>query len=169
MACSECGKREIFGGMVQCDQCDEWTHYECAHLKSDEVEQILNFFCEKCEDEEHVITWRRKRASEAQKTIKDKEYHEVEDIIGHRETREEREFLVRWKGYSGPDKETWEPKCHLDGAIDLLQRYCRRKEIALSSVAGLLGASVVDQIEHNESNWVSMDAVINKFHSVARS
>jgi len=105
MACSERGKREIFGGMVQCDECDEWTHYECAHVKSNEVEQFLNF-CEKCEDEGHVITWRRKRASEARKTIKDKEYYEVEDIIGHRETREGREFLVRWKGYSGLDKET---------------------------------------------------------------
>ena len=48
---------------------------------------------------------------------------EVEDIVAMRNRRHQREFRVKWKGYS---RLTWEPEKHLDGCKQLVNRFLRR-------------------------------------------
>lgn len=43
--CQECGKYD-YSKMVQCDQCDKWSHYICAGV-GDEIQNI-DWSCPRC-------------------------------------------------------------------------------------------------------------------------
>lgn len=158
---------------IQCDMCDAWTHFECAKLTSQQVDSIINYFCEGCrDDDEHLITWRRLTATKEQRVMKSKHYYDVELIKDHRNEGSGREFLVEWKGCpvrpgSDTNVTSWEPEKHLDGCIDLLQQYCMQRQIQLSSIQGLMGADS-DNNDHETSNWIDMNILLNKFVQVRR-
>lgn len=61
--------------------------------------------------------------------IDGEEEWEVEEILDHRETREGRQYLVRWKGYSEAG-DTWEPLEHLLRAGEMLARYLRSRGLS---------------------------------------
>lgn len=135
--CRECGTNNA-GKCVQCDKCYYWYHCKCAKL-GNSVNKILNFFCEGCEGGEYITTWRRKPATEEQKRDKAKNFFDVIAVMAHRWTNGKREFKVRWANpaNSPPTRvhdETWEAEKHLDGAIDLLQHYCRLHKLELSTI-----------------------------------
>lgn len=168
--CVRCNRQNTGEDSIQCDLCDCWTHFGCAKLDAQQVERIINYFCESCRDDEHLITWRRVLATEEQRVMKSKHYYEVASIKGHRNSGAKREFLVEWQDC--PVKEgaednvcTWEPEKNLDGAIDFLQRYCQEKSIKLSEITGLLGADR-DQDDHNVDNWVTLDTILEKLTKV---
>ena len=164
--CTIC-KTETGGVSVQCDRCDFWVHVSCANLTERQVERIVNYFCDECSDEQHLTTWRRVRASERQKRIKERFYYEVREIRGFREGSTGREFLVGWQAVSRRGSSTgascsWEPEHHLDGAIDLLQQYCRSNSLPLSEIEGLMGADENDE-DTRIANWVSMSTILTTF------
>lgn len=54
----------------------------------------------------------------------------VESIVAHKETRQGRRYLVKWKGY-GPAHNTWEPIAHLEGVGDFLEGYLQSQPAPL--------------------------------------
>lgn len=152
---------------ICCDKCDRWTHYSCAELTPKEVEVIINYYCDECEDEEHLTEWRRVRGTVSQRITKEREYYEVQGIHDHREVNGKRQFLIEWKS-DRPNQRvrTWEPEEHLDGAIDLLQQYCRKKRISLSKIVGLVGANLDSDQEISRANWADMDTILDKFQTL---
>ena len=94
-ACKKCRGDGTGESSIQCDKCDLWTHYSCARLTGQDVRNILNYFCDDCKNEEHLTSWVWKEPRTfGQWAIKEPDYCEVEDIIGHREERNGRELLV---------------------------------------------------------------------------
>lgn len=55
-------------------------------------------------------------------------------------------FLIEWKDVPKDDGDfrSLEPEIHLDGAIDILQRYCRPLNLDLSNIKRLLGGKRED-------------------------
>ena len=51
--------------------------------------------------------------------------YKVEKILDVRVRRNRYEYLVDWKGY-GPSERTWEPRCNLDNASELVNDFHRR-------------------------------------------
>ena len=47
---------------------------------------------------------------------------EVEEVLGHRDRRRRREYLVKWVGYPSLNN-TWEPLSNLGNAMDVVERY----------------------------------------------
>jgi len=132
--------------------------------KKQAEEEIINYFCNACKDDDHLTEWRKEEADEEKKELKAREYYEVQDIVDHLIRDGKREFLVEWKEDSGRSNirtRTWEPEEHLDRALDLLQRYCRDHGIALSKIVGLVGANL-DEVTAR-SNWVRMNTIVEKF------
>lgn len=153
---------------IGCDKCDRWVHYSCADLTEEYVSMIINYFCLECEDEKHLTSWRKSRGTVAQRIRKEQDYYEVSNIIDHRECADHREFLIEWKATvqrTGRHEHSWEPEKHFDGAIDILQKYCRDKTIALSKIKGLLGASL-EQDNLNRENWTTLDNVLRTFEEL---
>lgn len=169
--CSKCKESIPNSWTVQCDRCDDSVHFGCAGLTRDQVNDIINFFCDRCRNKTRLCTWLRVGATREQKQTKLHEYYEVEDINDHHVVGSERQFLVEWKNCpvknTGINECSWEPERNLDGAIDVLQHYCMEKSIELSSIQGLMGAGS-DSSEHNRSNWVSMTTLLNMFTKVRR-
>lgn len=164
--CSEKNGEEVVG----CDKCDRWTHLSCADLTKEYVDIITNYYCEDCEDNDHLTSWRKVRGTVAQRIRKDREYYEVNKIIGHRPsaTRPNRDFLIEWKEVvrrTGRHAQSWEPEEHLDGSIDLLQKYCRQKKIPLSNIIGLAGANT-ESNNLERGNWATMDTILSKFDAI---
>ncbi len=54
--------------------------------------------------------------------VQDGEYFQVEDILEWREGEEEREYLVKWKGY-GHKHNTWEPATHFKTCPEVLEEF----------------------------------------------
>ena len=52
----------------------------------------------------------------------DNEAWEVESVLNDRTVNGQRQYLVRWAGYS-PDWDQWEPEENLEGARDLVRQY----------------------------------------------
>lgn len=154
---------------VCCDGCDMWTHYSCANLTEQEVNIIINYYCDDCEEKGSLTNWRKVRGTISQRITKDREYYEVEGFVDHREVDGDRQFLVKWKNEDGnghPYTTTWEPEKYLDGALDLLQRYCREQQITLSKVTGLLGADIGAGQELSKDNWVPMASILSKLQTL---
>ncbi|KAH7070033.1 hypothetical protein FB567DRAFT_218348 [Paraphoma chrysanthemicola] len=47
----------------------------------------------------------------------------VEKILGHKFTKGELVFDVKWQGYDDPKDRTWEPEANMGGAVDVLAEY----------------------------------------------
>jgi len=143
---------------VQCEHCEIWFHYSCAKLSSEEVDRIENFFCSQCESEHSKLTtWKAVRPNKQQKLDKLRNYHEVEKILSSKTVGATRKFFVKWKKYSSRYN-SWEPEKNLDGCLDLLQQYLKRKNLPLSTMTGLLGAA--GHVKFNRSNWITMDRIV---------
>lgn len=156
------------GKFVACDRCDKWFHCSCCELTDEEIDQVVNFFCPGCETEKLFTTWKRKKATREQRIDKSKNYYDVGAILDDKERNGKRFFKVAWKNGPGISetaarKCTWEPEKNLDGAIDLLQLYCRLGKIPLSKIDGLLGADIEKISESNRSNWISMNTLLENF------
>ena len=57
--------------------------------------------------------------------LAEEETYEVKDIVGKRTGRGQFQYLVEWEGY---DKRTWEPISNLDGCLDTVEAYRKRKK-----------------------------------------
>jgi hypothetical protein len=62
--------------------------------------------------------------------IDGQEEYEVEEILGHEGSGKTRRYLVKWKGYDGPEHNTREPERNLIHAPVPLRRYCARVGLA---------------------------------------
>lgn len=149
--------------VISCDSCGEWSHCTCVGLTEGDVEFIRDWYCNKCESKGKISKWRRFQASAEKRVEKEKHYYDVELIEKVREVENKREFYIKWKGYT---KKTWEPEEHLDGSIDLLQKFLRQKGLPISRIRGLLGSDNTEDC--NRMNWVSMDKLLENFHSAKR-
>lgn len=168
--CMICKKDLIDSNLIQCDQCDKWTHYECAGLTSNLVDKIVNYFCNKCTTPNRITVWHRAQRNAQQRTEK-QFYYDVRNIIGHKDGEDGREFLVSWdkvgrsKTYPRP---SWEPERNLDSAIDILQHYCRTNNLPLSEIEGLVGANR-DAVDTRVQNWITMPVVLERFRKLKAS
>lgn len=174
LECMVCETKRPGRRSVQCDKCDRWSHYSCVGLSREQVDQMINYFCDNCRSDRFMITWRRVTATQKQRVMKAKHYYDVVRIAGHRGTPGDgnREFLVEWdwpapgsRPSSVRNVRTWEPEAHLDGCIDLLQHYCLSVNLTLSKIVGLMGADSSTG-GHNESNWISMATLLGQFEQV---
>lgn len=59
--CVKCDEEE----MVCCDRCEKWSHLECLHLDSDDVEARRKFICPFCEREIQRIKKLAEQAAQA--------------------------------------------------------------------------------------------------------
>lgn len=148
---------------IGCDHCDGWVHFSCAKVDKSTAERILNFFCNDCTSPDRITVWRRVERNPEQLAEKPF-YYDVNRIRGHRTVDSAREFLVSWKPTGrGSIRKThlpsWEPEHHLDGAIDLLQQYCRDNSLPYSEIEGLMGANK-DNEEARIQNWVTMPMIL---------
>lgn len=162
--CKVCMRNGTGEDIVCCDHCHEWTHFGCANLNKVLVDRIRNFFCNDCTSPERITSWYRQERNEQQLAEKPL-YFDVSSIMGHKLSDSGREFLVSWKPTGrGSTKTThrpsWEPEKNLDGAIDILQQYCRENSLAYSEIEGLMGADETEE-DARVKNWVSMEKVLS--------
>lgn len=166
--CPECDRGES-ESMVECTYCFQWFHYECVHLSQLLVDKIIDYYCQKCESQDGMLTsWKKVRPSASKSNEKRRFYFEVEEIVAHRTRRvgfiQSRMFRVKWKNYSVA-LNSWEPEHHLDGCIDILQKYLRENNLPYSNIDGLLGASDSNSSAFDERNWTSMSDVVSIFRT----
>lgn len=95
-------------------------------------------------------------------------YHNVEQIVGCQERDGVRYFRVEWEDcpISDTDKRnvrTWEPEAYLDGSLDLLQNYCKRRGKKFSEIEGFVGAELDDLEKVNIENWLTVTQIIATF------
>lgn len=155
--CKICDKEET-PETIGCDRCNGWFHFDCVKLSQDNVDRIINYYCDSCEEEHGLMTtWRSDKPTKAQKEDKRKNYYEVEKIVRHRLMTSGRWFFVKWKGYNSRHN-SWEPEKNLNGCLDILQKYLKDNGLELSSMKGLIGASEND--DFNANNWVDMETVL---------
>lgn len=164
--CGKCGGRED-NFMVACEKCNSWFHYECVDLTFNLVERIETYYCERCENKSRsklLTVWKGVEANEEQIIDKEENYFEVEKILEHRYktigNRRRRQFKIKWKGYSNSEN-SWEPEENLDGALDLLQKYLRSKDLPLSNIEKLLGSTKSSKVE--KRNWQNIKDIISLF------
>lgn len=122
--CEVCRELET-NEMVQCDKCEHWFHYECVPITSDQVDKVAKFYCNQCEQGHKLITtWKVSKPDAAKRLEKRLHYHEIEEIVGHKEVhrrgRTIRQFKIKWKNYSQRYNE-WVEETGLDGCLNLLQ------------------------------------------------
>ena len=144
-------------------RCKSDYHCLCEAIDPDMLDRVDIFYCRDCELRHGSLTRWKQRVPDHEKRIeKRKHYHTVEKIFDYHEDREEntRYFLIRWKGCTDKD-DTWEPEDHLDGCIDLLQRFCRQRKISLSRITAYYGCSNLEQ--YNENNWVSIATLTSSY------
>lgn len=153
--------------MVFCDHCNRWFDFECVGLSKEEIDRIEYFYCHVCEDLDELnltTTWKGRKPTAAQRADKRKNYFEVESISANKIKRVgrvvSRLFKIKWKGFSDSES-TWEPEYHLDGCIDVLQRYLRENGLPLSNIESLLGGS--HSSKFNMKNWCKMDNIISTY------
>lgn len=167
--CPECENAEN-EEMVACHKCDQWFHFECVNLNGHLVDKISEFYCVACELSHGIMTiWKKFRANSARRAEKRKFYFDVEEIVRHRirkvGTITSRMFFIKWKGYPS-SQNTWEAEHHLDGCIDLLQKYLRENGLPYSMMDGLVGTSSTDISPFNEKNWSSIFDIIALFQKI---
>ena len=83
--------------------------------------------------------------------IKEKDYDEVEAVVGHKEvyakeggkTIKIRQFKVKWLGFDN-SQNTWHDEKFLHGCLDLVQNYCLKHNLPLSDIEGTMGADITD-------------------------
>lgn len=88
---------------------------------------------------------------------KGEKYFEVEQIVQHRGEIPNREFKIRWKGFTRFD-DTFEPEAHLDGCCFLLDEYISHNGLAKRVVHERLGSTCMAR--SNPDNWVDFDSIL---------
>lgn len=154
---------------LQCSECKSYTHAKCANIDEHSAERLLEFYCSECESSLDIETlWEEEFASQHKATLKRREYHEVDEILGHSrstETEPERTFLVKWAECSNPECDdsitTWEPESHLDGCVNRLNTYLRKVGEPLTTMRQLIGASNSQDV--NKDIWIDMETTLNLF------
>lgn len=170
MECLRCDKSGTGENVILCDKCDSETHFSCAGLTEEQVERIVNYFCNSCEDFDSCLTtWSRTRMvhTAAEKVDKDRNYYDVERIVGHRISKHNRYFHIEWKSASTSKERTWEVEKNLDGCIDLLQRYCKDHSLPLSEIEGFVGADT-EAGSSDRRNWVTLNTIIEQFNKMKK-
>lgn len=156
--------------MINCRECKEWWHFECAELTYDQAHRISRYVCDDCTVENSIITvWKVLMPNYRQREDKRKNYYEVENIVGNRvyyRARRIRMFKIKWLNYS---KESWEPEHNLDGCLNLLQAYLRSNGLPLSNIQGLYGASSSNpKTKFEKKNWASLETIIESYAYLKR-
>jgi len=62
---------------------------------------MIIYFCNACEDYDHLTEWRKEEADEENKELKARERYEVRDTVDNRIRDGKRKSLVEWKEDSG--------------------------------------------------------------------
>lgn len=162
--CQVC-KTTSQGLTIYCDQCHKTVHTRCVDLPREQLLRILNYYCTKCENSLNILTqWRRKTGSSEKMLDKRSNYYAVEKIIKHIVIQGIRFFYVKWEGYPQSEN-SWVNEEGMDGAIDMMQKYLRDKELPLSKVTGLMGAHQTEDTLDNfdTRNWLSMTYLLEEF------
>lgn len=140
--------------MLECNNCGQAYHNECANIPTSFVKLIDVFYCTVCEIVYGLIThWKGKELSRDELKNKCRDYYDVKDIIGHRIRKNKREFMIHWENYS-INRSSWEVEEHLDGCVDLLQNYCRTKRLKYTKIKSKFGEP---SSSSDERHWVTMD------------
>lgn len=92
----------------------------------------------------------------------------MKQILDHKIDGSQRRFQVLWQTKNEKNKreKSWEPEENLDGALDLLQKYCKNKRIAYSQIEGLCGSS--NDIKDDRINWLSMDTIKEEYKKLVK-
>lgn len=165
--CGNCRHR-MKSPTLRCTTCRYYYHYRCQHLEKKHKELIENFICEECEAKFNIATtWTGKTPVGEDKTFKEQNYFEVKKILAWRNNRKNeikgRYFLVKWEGEDSKGnsyQDSWEPEKYLDGCVDILNMFCRKKRIPITTIEKLVGASQ-NAKKTNENNWVSIKEIIS--------
>jgi len=145
---------------IICLDCHKLFHCSCVDLTHQDVVKIDYYICNNCEDWSSVrIThWTQQIPNRAKLIMKDREYADVEKIVGHKIIGGKRFFKIKWEGFKRP---TFEPEENLDGCLDLLQRYCMDNDLERSRIIGYYG--LTGEKAHDKKNWVTVDHVIKTY------
>lgn len=81
------------GENKQCSKCEEKESYR-EHIQKCHTQEIENF-----QQQIQDLMMERNNLNMELKRFRAKEEYEVEQILGHKNTRKDQKFLVRWKGY----------------------------------------------------------------------
>lgn len=145
--------------MIWCDGCDTSFHYKCVQLNNSQVRLILKYYCQNCEHDESLVTeWYGEEPTGVDKIDKEMNYFTVERIIDMRTRNGVRQFLVKWRNYSASEN-SWVDENDMNGCVNMLQKFLRKRNEKLSTISYLLGADKSD--DTNEDNWVSPKQVID--------
>lgn len=144
--------------MIWCDGCDTSFHYKCAKLSNSQVSRILKYYCVNCECDESLATeWYGEKPTGLDIVDKELNYFTVERILDMRTRNGVRQFLVKWLNYDESEN-SWVDEKDMNGCVDMLQKFLRKRNKKLSDISYLLGAKKSDKT--NEDNWVSPKQVI---------
>lgn len=147
--------------MLMCKKCEREFHPSCARINRDLLDQIKAFFCQECESEGELTVWKKKRVNNKERHDKLNLEFDVEAILDHRVVDGKRQFYVKWLNYGGSEN-TWEPEENFQNSFDMLQKYCRSKNLKLSKIKGLYGAAPACRDDTlNPNAWVSIDEVLD--------
>ena len=158
---------------MSCRACKRKFHFSCVNLSPKLAKRVQIYYCVACEKNKNKTTiWRGVRARSSQLIDKEENYFEVERIISHRIDRtsepNRRTFLVKWKGWDDSHN-SWLLEDCLDGAMNLLQKYCRHNKLDYSSIIGLLGADAHDEGKFDYRNWVSIEQILSLIERFRRA
>lgn len=147
--------------MLKCSGCSKKFHHECLRIDEDIVKSILIFYCKQCRSKNgSTTTWKLKVPQRKKAIEKRTLYFHVEKILDWRNQQgDKRQFLVKWKGFSG-SQSSWEPEEHLDGCLETLQKFCEDNDLVYSKIEGFVGAST-GTTGLNEKNWIKPSTVRN--------
>lgn len=118
------------------------VHKDCALVTAEEAKDIAEFHYQFCEFERGVLTqWRKgKELTSSQLEMKRNNYFDVKEISGNRIKKDgQRDFYVVWALQGS--RPYWQPEENLDGCVNLLNQYCRNKEIPRIKIEALLGST----------------------------
>ena len=147
------------GHELTCCRCDVRYHATCEGIGEDDSETIESFFCRTCERCDQVLTiWKQRMPDRDKRREKREHYYTGDRILAHKKEGTVRYFLIKWKDF-GVQENSWESEHHLDGYLNILNRYCRADKIQLTKIIGYYGSP--DNINSNEENWVTIQQVID--------
>lgn len=154
--CNECRKvksREGHTVQIWCHKCRQPYHITCVGWSTDVLPEIDKFYCPKCTERyELLTTWLNNR--HPRRGEKTGIYYRVKKITDHAidEKTGERYFEIKWLHFR---ECTVEPEENLDGALELLQEYCRKQALAPSTIDGLIGKASKEDIA-NLKCWATI-------------
>lgn len=114
---------------IECCFCKQDYHTACEQLCDQDLDQIVNFYCTKCEVSHGMATT---YAVTSHPNLE--ESHQVKSIVDHKPSKSGYDYLVLWINYSMRDA-TWEPETNLVGCPILLERYKRKYNLSQNTEA----------------------------------